>query len=296
MIRPYGLTVSEDALYIRIPEMEQIDKKKARVFLSSSPADVLDFVMIKDHGEWARRFSSVDALFDYSSKCKWFYNWLAHEHEKNSAQVREGLKANDRQRMNQRPVFARWVEEYVPEQINANQSLFDTDKRTTLDIREEVRNAAFATFPGAEERYNEQLAAWNKERTRIFVKNKLIKEDMALPQSIACALPTPQEGSSVAEVERNWRGVLRSALTKLIVNECTDFGGVVGISPPQLRDEYGVLIVDEVKDWIEKNWEAVGRAAWVEQCARAAESMRIKEARRQLQELEVQRDEGGPGS
>lgn len=285
MIRPYGLTVSEDALYIRIPEMEQIDKKKARVLLSSSPTKVLDFIMIDDHGEWAKQFSSVDALFDYTRKCKWFYVWLAHENEKSRAKVREGLKANDRQRMNQRPVFARWVEEYVPEQINLKRSSFDTDERTATDIREEVRNAAFATFPGAEERYNNQLAAWNKERIRIFVKNKLIKEDMALPESIACALPTPQEGSSVAEVERNWRGVLRSALTKLIVNECTDFEGV-GIAPPQhVRDKYGVLIVDEVKDWIEKNWETVGRAAWVEQCARAAESMRTKQARRQLQEL-----------
>lgn len=285
MIRPYGLTVSEDALYIRIPEMEQIDKKKARVFLSSSPAKVLDFIMIKNHGEWAKRFSSVDALFGYSSRCKWFYIWLAHENEKNSAEVREGLKANDRQRMNQRPVFARWVEEYVPAQINLNRSFFEKDKRTATDIRDEVRNAAFVTFPGAEERYNQQLAAWNKERTRIFVKNRLIKEDMALPESIACALPTPQEGSSVAEVERNWRGVLRSALTKLIVNECTAYEGA-GIAPPQhVRDKYGVLIVDEVKDWIEKNWETVGRAAWVEQCARAAEKMRIKEARRQLQEL-----------
>lgn len=292
MIRPYGLTANEDALYIRIPEIEQIDKKKARVLLTSCPAKVLDFIMVEDHGVWAKRFSSVDALFNYTSKCKWFYVWLAHENKKTSAEVKEGLKANDRQRMNQRPVFAQWAEEYVPFQINLNRSLLESDKRTATDIRDEVRNTAFSTFPGAEERYNQQLATWNKEKIRIFVKNKLIKEDMALPASIVCALPTPQEGSSAAEVEKNWRGVLRSALTKLIVNESTDFESR-GITPPQLRDKYGVLIVDEVKDWIEKNWEAVGRAAWVEQCARAAESIHNKEARQQLQELDMKRFGGG---
>lgn len=266
--------------------MEHIDKKKARVFLTSSPTKVLDFIMDEDHGEWAKRFSSVDAMFDYASKCKWFYVWLAHENEKTNVEVKEGLKANDRQRMNQRPVFALWVEEYVPSQIILNRSLFEIDKRTATDVRDEVRDAAFSTFPGAEERYNQQLSTWNKERTRIFVKNKLIKEDVALPASISCALPTPQEGSSAAEVEKNWRGVLRSALTKLIVNESADFENA-GITPPQLRDRYGVLIIDEVKDWIEKNWESVGRAAWIEQCARAAESMRIKEVKKQSQELET---------
>lgn len=277
MIRPYGLTANEEALYIRIPEIEQVDKKKARVFLTNCPTKVLEFIMRDKHDEWVRRFSSVDAMFDYTSRCKWFHAWLAHEIEKDNAGVKDSLKSNDRQRMNQRLIFAHWVKDYIPGQIRLNRPFLDTNNRTPEAVRDEVRAAAFAAFPGAEEHYNQQLTAWNKERVRIFVKNKLIKEDMALPDSIACALPMPQEGVLVAELERNWRGVLRSALTKLIVNECEG----VGIAPPQVRDKYGVLIIDKVKDWIEKNWEAVGRAAWAEQCARAAESMRFKQARQQ---------------
>lgn len=279
MIRSYGLTANEEALYIRIPELEHVDKKKARVFLSNSPTKVLDFIILGTYDEWIRRFSSVDAMFDFTSRCRWFHAWLAHEIEKDNAGVKDSLKSNDRQRMNQRPVFARWVEEYVPAQIILNRSFVDNNNNnlSPIALRDEVRAAAFAAFPGAEERYTRQLAAWNKEKARIFVKNKLIKEDMALPESIAWALPMPQEGISIAEVEKNWRGVLRSALTKLIVCECEG----MGIAPPQVRDKNGVLITEEVKEWIEKNWEAVGQAAWAEQRARAAESMRVKQARRQ---------------
>ncbi|KAJ4414189.1 hypothetical protein N0V82_008091 [Gnomoniopsis sp. IMI 355080] len=287
MIRPYGLTANEEALYLRIPELEQVDKKKARVFLTSCPTKVLGFIMRDKHDEWVRRFSSVDAMFDYTSRCKWYHAWLAHEIEKDNSGVKVSLKSNDRQRMKQRLIFARWVEDYVPGQIRSSRPFLSTNNRTPIALRDEVRAAAFAAFPGAEERYNQQLAAWNKERVRIFVKNNLIKDDMALPESIACALPMPQEGNSIAELERNWRGVLRSALTKLIVDECDG----VGIAPPHVRDKYGVIIVDEVKHWIENNWEAVGRAAWAQQCARAAESMRIKKARRQMMEQDESMEE-----
>lgn len=278
IIRPYGLTANEEGLYIRIPEMEQIDKKKARVFLTDSPTKVLEFVMREGHSRWAKRFPSVDTMFDYAARCKWFLAWLAHENEKNATGAKDNLKASDRQRISQRPVFARWVEEYLPKQIVLSRSSFGIDQPARNALRDEVRAAAFVAFPGAEDRYIQQLAAWNKEQTRIFVKNKLIKEDMALPESIERALPEPHEGSSIAQVEKNWRGVLRSALIKLIMDECTDFE-CVHIAPPHLRDEHGVLIVEDVKDWIEKSWETVGRAAWAAHCARAAENMRAKEVK-----------------
>lgn len=279
MIRPYGLTVNEEALYIRIADMEQVNKKKARVFLTDSPAKVLEFVMQETPGGWSKCFHSVDEMFNYAARCRWFRAWLFHENEKNAADIKDNLTSNDRQRMRQRPVFARWVEEFVPREINSNRSLLGIDQRTSTAVRNEVRAAAFAAFPGAKDRYTQQLAAWNKEQNRIFVKNKLIKEDRALPESIACALPKPQEGSSVAQLEKKWRGVLRSALIKLIVEERTDFECAC-IAPADLRDEQGVLIIDEVKDWIEKNWETVGRAAWAEQCARAGKHIHTEAAQR----------------
>jgi hypothetical protein len=43
-IRPYGLTVDDAALWVRVPEIEASDRKRARVFLSDDPAETLAFL------------------------------------------------------------------------------------------------------------------------------------------------------------------------------------------------------------------------------------------------------------
>ncbi len=43
-IRPFGLTVDEDALWLRIPEIEKFDRKKAKIRLTSDPVEVIRFL------------------------------------------------------------------------------------------------------------------------------------------------------------------------------------------------------------------------------------------------------------
>lgn len=287
-------------MYLRIPEIEFENKKKARIFLTHQPAEALDFLgMSHQNGEWETPFASVDEMFEYAARCRWFILWPREvedshpgeeDHEAEAAAAvpaaaaaaafRDKLKSNDRARMRQRPIFARWVEEFVPSCMATGRCVVDPfadPKRTRASVREEVRALAFATFPGVEDGYNNQLAAWTKEKARIFVKNTLIKKDMCLPDSIAHVLPTPQEGGGrMGDIEKVWRGVLRSALIKIVVEGDESFDG---IELPKLRDEKGVLIVDEVKAFIADNWETIGRVAWKENCARAAVAYRIKEER-----------------
>lgn len=287
MIRPYGLTINDEALFIRIPEIEHDNKKKARIFLTNKPTEALDFLGLPHRaGEWDKPFTSVTELFEYAAGCRWFTlepreDKRDHENDDVNAKqkalddARRKLKSNDRQRMRQRPIFARWVEDFVPG-CQASGRFVGRSHRTHDSVRDDVRAAAFGAFPGAEEAYTTRLAGWHREKTRIFVKTKLIKLDMALPDSIAHALPRPQEGGgSVEDIEKCWRRVLRSALTRILLQDYQEFEGIV---PPQLRDLHGVLLVDDVKEWITENWEAVGRIAWRENCARAAESFRIKKA------------------
>lgn len=229
-------------------------------------------------------FPSVNDLFEYAAGCRWFVLWPyedksenENENEKGSEQkardtARSKLKSNDRQRMRQRPIFARWVEEFVPGCQASGR--FVAQHGTPDAVRDAVRAAAFREFPGTEEAYVAQLAAWSREKTRVFVKGKLIKQDMALPDSISYALPRPQEGGGgVDDIEKCWRGVLRSALTKIVLEDDEGFEGIV---PPRKRDQHGVLVVDDVKEWIMENWEAVGRVAWKQNCTHAAESFRRK--------------------
>ncbi|KAJ2983431.1 hypothetical protein NUW58_g6248 [Xylaria curta] len=56
-IRALGLTIDEKALYIRIPEIEETDKKKARVPLSTDPSEILSFLGLSvGSKEWEQPF------------------------------------------------------------------------------------------------------------------------------------------------------------------------------------------------------------------------------------------------
>lgn len=258
--------------------------------MTNKPTEALDFLGISyENGEWDAPFASVDEMFEYAARCRWFILWPYEGEDSNadgenngaSAAVRRNLKSNDRARMRQRPIFARWVDEFIPACLAAGRFVVGpSETRTCASVRDEVRALAFETFPDVEDAYNNQLAAWNREKTRIFVKNKLIKEDMCLPDSIAHVLPASQEGGgSMEDIEKVWRGVLRSALVRIVVEGDEGFDGIV---LPKLRDENDVLIVDEVKEFITENWEMVGRVAWKENCVRAAEAYRIKEERMKM--------------
>lgn len=314
VIRPYGLSATEEGLHIRIPEMEDRDKKKARVLLTISPTEARRFLLDGDTADWTKRFVSVDAFFAYAARCKWYSAWLAHERvrlqKQQDTNIKATLKSNDRQRMRTRGVFARWINEHVPAQIR-DLPIAETDTTPSRDeIRDAIRESAFETFPSVRARYEAQLADWNKEQNRIFVKNTLIKQDLALPASIDSALPVPQCGTDAAQLERHWRGALRSALVKIIVDdedpgfeyseeeqeenktddEKLENNGTAAPKLQSLRDEHGILVLDDVTAWIGANWKRVGRAAWNAMCKQNAERLAKKNEKRR-RDMEREMDE-----
>ncbi|ROV91799.1 hypothetical protein VSDG_06490 [Cytospora chrysosperma] len=285
IIRPVGLTADDTSLSIRIPEIEMENKKGCRVFLTSSPTETLDFLGLShQNGEWERPFKSVEELFKYAASCRWYAPapWPGDKKAARDSDHAQKLDPGDRARMAQRPLFARWVNEPTPPGRGQGRSPTpapdpkDNSKdksRGPASLRDEVRLQAFRAFPGSETAYAATLAAWRREKVRIYVKAKVIREDMCLPADVSHVLPAPQEGASVADIERNWRGVIHSALAKIVINDDEGFGGIV---PPRLRDDQGVLVVEDVKDWINRNWEEVGRVAWEIYLANARASMEAK--------------------
>lgn len=265
IIRPYGLTVDEVGLYLRIPEIEKLDRKKAKVLLTTDPCQVLSFLGLKSNGkEWEERFDSTDELFEYAATSRFFWvkpatsdEGVADADSDGDGEVsgdfrKKELKSNDRRRMGQRPLFRKWIEDFLP-RCRA-QGRF-TNRTPT---REETTEQAFQIF-GVRGEYETRLLDFQRERQRQALWREVIKP----------AIPV--------DLEPQFRSVAASAMKKIIMQGDTSFG----IGPDkQLRDGKGMYLEDEVRCWVEENWQEVGRIAWEKNHARFVESLAAKGVKR----------------
>ncbi|KAI0882822.1 uncharacterized protein GGS22DRAFT_195550 [Annulohypoxylon maeteangense] len=245
-IRPYGLTVDEVGLYIRIPEIESLDKKKARVLLSTDPAEILTFLGLKYDGtEWEEPFASDEDLFRYATTCRLF--WVRpeqhdiHASTESSEVDKSKLKANDRRRMSSRSVFRKWVDEFLPACRNAG--LFAVQNAT----RDSVRAEAFECFPGTRHIYEARLREWNLERQRQTLWRNVIK----------ASAPKIPEGKEETISDKCWHGQVASAFKKIIMQDNYSLG-IRPLTP--LRDASGFYNEERVKQFVVDNWEKVGDA------------------------------------
>lgn len=233
--------------------------------LSQDPVEILRFLGMEVEGFWAEPFQSVEALFDYATTCRLF--WV-HEAAEDDAEGEKGgpgvvggeegrkkLKSNDRRRMKGRPVYRRWIEEFIPE-LRAQGKFKRKGPSTSIDqARAAVRDEAFACF-FVEAEYNARLKAWRLEREAFEMKS-LIKgwvPDTLDPQFRAC---------------------LVSAMKKIIMEYDQSFG----LTPPNaLKDTNGYYNMGIADSFVRDNWKQVGDIAWEKQKERAREAMQLKAA------------------
>ncbi|KAH6854372.1 hypothetical protein B0I37DRAFT_336283 [Chaetomium sp. MPI-CAGE-AT-0009] len=267
-IRPFGLTVDEEALWLRIPEIEEFDRKQARVCLTKDPVEILHFLGMRVEGFWDEPFGSVDALFDYAMTCRLFYvrDTSDGDVEGDADEVgvvggevgRKKLKSNDRRRMKGRPVYRRWINEFIPG-LRAEGKFIRKGPGTSVEeMRALVRDQAFDRFL-VEVEYTRRLREWQQKRNGEQMKS-LIKElvpSTMEPQRRACAV---------------------SALKKIIVENDASFG----FDSSGLRGADGLCDTDLVRRFVRDNLEQVGRVGWARQQQRAQESMRLKAASRNV--------------
>lgn len=157
-IRPFGLTANERGLFLRISEIEEVDKNRSLIFLCSEPDAVLSFCTGMDPEEYKRGWGSVGDMFGWLSRGRFM---------RKETFERSRLKANDRKRMRQREVYARFVEGYVPS-WTANIS----EGRNELETRKIVLEEALNVFRKKEE-YELKREEW-----RIEVLNAPIKKEL----------------------------------------------------------------------------------------------------------------------
>lgn len=157
-IRPFGLTANDAGLHLRIPEIEELNRKRSMIFLTCEPNDVLSLLGL-DTETYSTPFESVEAMYEYVVGCRFF---------RGETYVRGDLKANDRKRLAQRELFRRFVDIWLPQ----NECWVETriGREPTL-MREDVCELALERF-GKRQEYEERVSAWRNERRELIAKQE----------------------------------------------------------------------------------------------------------------------------
>ena len=263
-IRPFGLTVDETALWLRVSEIEKADKKRAKVLLTSDPDQVLEFLNLPRDRFWGGPFDSCHDLFEYVAQCRMF--WVSPSppaplHKQDGIAGSEGisvaekedtvsndkrkLKANDRRRMNLRPAFRSWVEDFIPECRRQGRS---PEPRTS---RDEVTREAFAAFgPDVEKEFFSRRTEFLLEQDRLHIWTGVIKT----------TIPQPEDRTDQRMLQ--YRGTIVKAFKKIILDADDSYGVD---RPDDLQNEEGFYDTDKVVAFIREHEAKVGQVAWERQ-------------------------------
>lgn len=258
-IRKFGLTANHHGLHLRIEDIELVDRKKSLIPLSHDPKTVLEFLGLDESKYWVP-FDTVQDMFEYVAHCRFF--WVKEteaEPEEELDADKKALKHNDRQRMRKRPLFRRWVEEFIPE--CRRQGRFLTKPFT----RQETLQDVFQRFPGVKQNYDERLEAFLKAKQADELWRDVIK-------------------AGVPEMENHqFRSASIRGLKAIIIAD--DYSlGVVPQEP--LKQQNGLFDLEKVKAFVSDNWQKVGALQLVELKVKADNNMAVKRLNKELKDRE----------
>lgn len=203
--RALGITCNDQGLHIRLAQIEPYNKKKALLFLTRDPEEAMQFYGLGS-AKYREGFTTELELFEWATSGRFFSPAVFANRVE---------KSNDRSRQTKRPMYRRFVEEYMPDHMDANGS--------KVWSRDEVLEEALKMFDRRAE-YEEMIVDHNaKEAEEQFWRD--VREIL------------PVEGSSltfVLKALRRWvdfvDGEPRIASTALIDaqpvwTKCTVAGG-----------------------------------------------------------------------
>ncbi|USP72962.1 hypothetical protein yc1106_00236 [Curvularia clavata] len=102
--RPLGLVCNDQGLHARVSEIEPYNKRKSLLFLTRDPEEVMGFYGL-DTAKYRAGFTDQEDLFDWASSGRFFSQGTFESRTE---------KHNDRARQMKRPMYRRFVEEYMP--------------------------------------------------------------------------------------------------------------------------------------------------------------------------------------
>ncbi|KAI4211880.1 MAG: hypothetical protein LQ351_005371 [Letrouitia transgressa] len=143
-MRLAGLVINDRGLYLRIPEIEGLNRKKGQLHLTSDTNEILDFLDL-DRERYQQRFETRDALFAYACGMRFFQP---------KAYVKENLNTSDRQKTRKRELYRKFMDECLtPSQVESWRDL-------NIE-REHVSDEALQRF-GKSKDLEDRLIQWRQ--------------------------------------------------------------------------------------------------------------------------------------
>ncbi|KAI9783386.1 MAG: hypothetical protein M1839_003921 [Geoglossum umbratile] len=244
MGRFYGLTVNDTGCHVRIGEIETDNRKRALLLLTRDPTQTL-LLFGLDPCRHAQGFGSVDEMFDYCASTRFF---------RHAAFEDLGEKHKDRRRVAQRPVFRRWVLEYLPTRA-------DVLVRSPELSREAVLEEVLRTFSKQAE-YDALVSEWRASVAEAELWKKV-------------AAVVPLNGEKLNLVVRGLKKIFAAGDAAVVFE--SDADGVLAEARERVTRPDGAL--DEVRllEWVAMNWERVK----VEERSRVKREKRERQAGRE---------------
>ncbi|KAI8305300.1 hypothetical protein K4K59_012292 [Colletotrichum sp. SAR11_240] len=287
IIRPYGLTVDEESLWVRIVEMEKFDKKRARILLTEDPYEILSFLgLAADSYIWDSTFESLKDMYDSlppstpassvpSSRSQTSVLPATPSAQTPTATAdlqtpepsKKKLNHSDRKRMTSRQAYSDFINKFIPQ--CRKEGRFTRVPGTIMSVRAE----AFERFPGVKEVFETRHTEFLNDQDVLTIMAKL-------KSSWIPAIDTTDPRQC------QYRGCQSKALKRIIFEGNDSYGGIVPEEP--LKDRSGRWNVDRVEQFVKKHMDAIGKIAY-EQNQQAY----AKRKRREASEEQHKKDPNG---
>lgn len=217
--RSLGLICNDKGLHVSLEEIASHDKKKSMLFLTRDPREAITFFGLNLH-KYLKGFQDEDDILHWVVSGRFFNRTLF------DARVE---KANDRQRQAKRPMYARFIERFMP--------AYPDNGTTPVWTRQSVLEEALKYF---EKKYEYQT---------MIAQHQLLEKDKALWKRIKESLPL--EGNKDL-------GLTLKGLKKWVdfVNgqPCIAVFPVIEYPPVWAR---AVKDEDKLLHWVSEHWEQV---------------------------------------
>jgi hypothetical protein len=161
--RSLGLTCNDRGLHVRVPEIEPYNKTQALLFLTRDPNEAMGFYDLDSEKYWAG-FSTEHDIFAWVADGRFFSNEMFEKRVE---------KSNDRTRQAKRPMYQRFIEEFMPANPDIAADIGWTREEVLQDaITAFDKQGEYAAMMEEHRHKNAEEELWKDVRTAIGVTSK----------------------------------------------------------------------------------------------------------------------------